>query len=260
MDESKDSSTERVNDSAEAVAAKWAKLADFIGALRHKVAEAPNDLEARALLDRLELETSITPARRVMGRVRMEPDLDQRYPPADVYAQAVALIVAVPPSAGYGVGGHTEVARIREWRHTLDRHEWHGKPTFLTASIEHCRRLSGWLSGQSGREEDAATFRQLGIELGRLEHRGGDQESGESVRGDLTGEELALVMALEKLMEQGRIKLDSFVLEYVKKHGVSRTTFMEFKAGRCAGQLREPKRAACVSAIREALQKEDFIS
>jgi hypothetical protein len=263
LNESQDAAADLTNDQADdgfarqLAAAGWARLAEFIGELRREVAETGDPVK-RAHLEELEAATNMTPARRVMGRVRMEPDLDPRYPPADVYAQAVALIVAVPPSAGYGVGGHTEAARIREWRHTLDHHEWHGKPTFLTASIEHCRRLSGWLSGQSGREEDAATFRQLCIDLDRLEHRGDDQESGESARGDLTGEELALVVALEKLMELGQIKLDSFISDYARPHDVKRTTFMDFKAGKIARLVGTEKRAACASAIREALQKEGF--
>lgn len=140
------------------------KLAELIGQLRHRVAVS-NDPAMRAVLQELEAATNMTAARRVMGGVMMH--VDSRYPAPDVYAEAIGLIGAVPPAAGYGIGQDSE----REWKRTLDHHEWHRQKTFLAASIQHCRWFSGHLSGEPGREKDAFAFRKLGEQLSRLEKK-----------------------------------------------------------------------------------------
>ncbi len=179
-DESDDAAAERIDDQEnEAHIRNLAKLfsqpeklAELIGALRREVA-ASNDPEMRAALQELEAATNMTAARRVMGGVTMR--VDPRYPAPDVYAEAIALIVALPPSAGYGVGPDSE----REWKRTLDHYEWHGKTTFLAASIEHCRWFSGHLLGELGREKDAAAFKKLGDALTRLEKKARRRARGE---------------------------------------------------------------------------------
>ena len=174
MDESQDAVAERSNEPSddsrarEVAAAMWAKLAELIGELRREVAETGDPVK-RAHLEELEAATNMTPARRVMGTPMMHKD--RRYPAPDVYAKAAELIGAVSPSAGYGIGGHTVKARILEWEGTLAFHEWHEQKTWLAASIKHAEWLGRDLLGEPGREADAATFRQLGIDLARLEKR-----------------------------------------------------------------------------------------
>jgi hypothetical protein len=179
------------------------KLAELIGELRREVA-ASNDPAMRAVLQELEAATNMTAARRVIAPPSVGPaaavsrrstgsvaigggsitlgvhfaptsraaavptiHADPRYPSPEVYAEAIALIGAVPPSAGYGVGADSE----NEWKRMLNHYEWHGSKTFLAASIEHCRWFSSYLLGVPGRNEDAAAFRKLGAQLSRLEKK-----------------------------------------------------------------------------------------
>jgi hypothetical protein len=174
MDESQDAAVEGTNDEADdglarqLAAGGWAKLAEFIGELRREVAETGDPVK-RAHLKELEAATNMTLARRVMGTTMMHKD--RRYPAPDVYAKAAELIGAVSPSAGYGIGGHTVKARMLEWEGTLAFHEWYEQKTWLAASIKHAEWLGRDLLGEPGREADAATFRQLGIDLARLEKK-----------------------------------------------------------------------------------------
>jgi hypothetical protein len=76
---------------------RWAKFAERIGELRREVAVSNNPAQ-REELQKLEAATNMTAARRVMGGTTMY--VDPRYPAPDVYAEAIALIAALPPSRG----------------------------------------------------------------------------------------------------------------------------------------------------------------
>jgi len=142
--------------------------------LRRKASEA-NDPRLRALVLELEAMTNMTPARRTIGLVTMLPD--SRYPSPEVWHQAISLIEIALAKTGY----RGDLADV--WRSILDHYESHRKSKFLAASIAHCKWFSCWLSDQGGRDDDAAVFKQLGIDLAHLKEK--ERASRRSRNGEI---------------------------------------------------------------------------
>lgn len=216
-DESHDAAAGRIDDQEDDARARDLfsqpeKLAELIGELRRRVA-ASNDPEIRVVLQELEAATNMTAARRVMGGVTMLPD--PKYPGSDIWKESLALIEGALAKTG------SNGDLMEAWRRTLDHHGWHGKKKFLTASIAHCKWFAGWLLGQGHRDDDAAVYNQLAIDLSflRAKEKGRRRSVDRTTTGGRSGSDVAKHLPNRLAKGEEALPSDSPLTSGEQRHG-----------------------------------------